>query len=81
MEMSQQTDRPRRRAVSPLVPTPGETARIEGLQAQVDDLKYTLSNVLQCLVETEVISDPERRAALVADARAALQAELRDYLD
>jgi hypothetical protein len=81
MEMSQQTDRPRRRAVSPLVPTPGETARIEGLRAQVDDLKYTLSNVLQCLVETASISDPERRAALVADARAALQAELRDYLD
>jgi hypothetical protein len=81
MEMSQQTERPRRRAVSPLVPTPGETARIEGLQAQVDDLKYTLSNVLQCLVETADISDPERRAALVADARAALQAELRDYLD
>jgi hypothetical protein len=81
MEMSQQTDRPRRRAVSPLVPTPGEKARIEGLQAQVDDLKYTLSNVLQYLVDTAVISDPERHAALVADARAALKAELRDYLD
>ena len=80
MEMTQHTERPRRRAVSPLVPTPGEKARIEGLQAQVDDLKYTLSNVLQCLVKTAVISDPERRAALVADARAALKAELRDYL-
>ncbi len=68
------------RAVNPLVPPVGDKPRIEGLEAQVEDLKYTLSNVLQCLVATIDAAPDGRHAALVDDARAALRAEVADYL-
>lgn len=55
--------------------------RIAGLTAQVDDLKYTLHVVLQCLVadQKKLVRD-ERYKALVKDARAALNAKETDYL-
>ena len=80
MEKDQESAHPCRRVTSPLVPPLGDKSRIEGLQAQVDDLKYTLSNILQCLVKTVDISRDERHAALVDDARAALEADVPDYL-
>ena len=49
---------------NPLVPPIGDRSRIEGLEAQVEDLKYTLNNVLQCLVATMDVTRGERHAAL-----------------
>ncbi len=67
-------------AANPLVPPIGDRSRIEGLEAQVEDLKYTLNNVLQCLVATMDVTREERHAALVEDARAALKTRVADYL-
>ncbi len=68
------------RAVNPLIPPVGDKPRIQGLQAQVEDLKYTLNNLLQCLVANVDMAREDRPAALVEDARAALRAEVADYL-
>jgi hypothetical protein len=65
---------------NPLVPPIGDRSRIEGLEAQVEDLKYTLNNVLQCLVAATDVTREERHAALVEDARAALRTRVADYL-
>lgn len=54
---------------------------IAGLRAQVDDLKYTLENVLQCLVANADMPRQQRYESLIADARAALKAKETDYLD
>ena len=51
------------------------------LQAQVEDLKHTLHIVLQCLVANSDVSHQDRYEALIDDARAALAATDRDYLD
>jgi hypothetical protein len=67
-------------AANPLVPPIGDRSRIEGLEAQVEDLKYTLNNVLQCLVAAMDVTREERHTALVADARAALKTRVADYL-
>ena len=67
-------------AANPLVPPIGDRSRIEGLEAQVEDLKYTLNNVLQCLLATMDATRGERHAALVEDARAALKTRVVDYL-
>lgn len=65
---------------SPLIPPICERARIQGLEAQVEDLKYTLNNVLQCFIATLDVTREERHAALVEDARAALKTRVADYL-
>ena len=65
---------------NPLVPPIGDQTRIEGLEAQVEDLKYTLNNVLQCLVAATEGTQEQRHAALVEDARAALKTRITDYL-
>lgn len=65
---------------NPLAPPIGDRSRIEGLEAQVEDLKYTLNNVLQCLVAATDVTREERHAALVDDARAALRTRVADYL-
>jgi len=80
MDMNPQIERSLSRAANPLVPPMGDKPRIQGLQAQVEDLKYTLNNVLQCLVDTIDARHEGRQAALVEDARAALRAEVADYL-
>ena len=67
-------------AANPRVPPLGDDSRIRGLEAQVDDLKYMLNNVLQCIVLNEDIRPEDRRAALIEDARAALRAGVADYL-
>lgn len=67
-------------AANPLIPPICERARIEGLEAQVEDLKYTLNNVLQCFVAALDVTREERHAALVEDARAALKTRVADYL-
>jgi len=68
------------RAANSLVPPIGDRSRIEGLEAQVEDLKYTLNNVLQSFVAALDVSREARYAALVADARAALKTQVADYL-
>jgi hypothetical protein len=68
------------RDCNPLVPPIGDRSRIEGLEAQVEDLKYTLNNVLQCLVTATDGTREARHAALVEDARAALRTRVADYL-
>jgi hypothetical protein len=80
MDMNPQIERSLSRAANPLVPAMGDKPRIQGLQAQVEDLKYTLNNVLQCLAGTIDARHEGRQAALVEDARAALRAEVADYL-
>jgi hypothetical protein len=80
MDMISQTDRNLSRVANRLVPAIGDTSRIQGLQAQVEDLKYTLNNVLQCLVANIDVARESRHVALVDDARAALRAEVADYL-
>ena len=57
------------------------TRRIAVLQSQVEDLKHTLHIVLQCLVANSDVSHQDRYEALITDARAALAATERDYLD
>ena len=57
------------------------TRRIAVLQSQVEDLKHTLHIVLQCLVANSDVSHQDRYEALINDARAALAATERDYLD
>lgn len=78
--MNNQIDRALRRATNPLVPPIGQTSRIQGLEAQVEDLKYTLHNLLQGFVGLMEGSGEGRHAALVEDARAALRTEVADYL-
>jgi hypothetical protein len=78
--MTSRTEQTLSRTVNPLVPPIGDRSRIEGLEAQVEDLKYTLNNVLQCLVTTTDMTREERHAALVEDARAALVTQVADYL-
>lgn len=56
------------------------TCQIVGLRAQVEDLKYTLQNVLQCLVANNDLACQGRYEALIEDARAALRAKETDYL-
>jgi hypothetical protein len=46
----------------------------------VEDLKYTLHNLLQGFVGLMEGSGEGRHAALVEDARAALRTEVADYL-
>ena len=59
-----------------------EPARqIGALRSQVEDLKHTLHIVLQCLVANSDVSHQDRYEALINDARAALAAKERDYLD
>lgn len=57
-----------------------DASRIKGLEAQVEDLKYTLSNLLQHVAESPSLPQEGRCAALIEDARAALRARLVDYL-
>lgn len=78
--MNRQTERALIRAANPLVPPIGDKSRIEGLEAQVEDLKYTLNNVLQCLESMLNVTGQGRHASLIQDARAALRAEAADYL-
>ena len=80
MEMTAKTERRLSRVANPLVPPLGDKPRLEGLQAQVEDLKYTLSNVLQCLVAHVDRAPDGRNQSLIEDARAALRAEAADYL-
>jgi hypothetical protein len=68
------------RAANPLIPPICERSRIQGLEAQVEDLKYTLNNVLQCFVAALDVAGEDRHAALVEDARAALKTQVADYL-
>ena len=67
-------------AASPRVPPLGDDSRIRGLEAQVDDLKYTLNNILQYISLAEDIKKNGRCAALIEDARAALRSRVVDYL-
>lgn len=78
--MNNRTEQALSRAVNPLIPPIGDRSRIEGLEAQVEDLKYTLNNVLQCLVAAMDVTREARHAALVEDARAALKTQVADYL-
>lgn len=78
--MTNRTGQTLPRAANPLIPPIGDRSRIEGLEAQVEDLKYTLHNVLQCLVTATDVTREERHAALVEDARAALKTKVVDYL-
>lgn len=78
--MHHRTEQAPLRAVNPLVPPIGDGSRIQGLEAQVEDLKYTLNNVLQCFVAVLDVTREERHAALVEDARAALRTKVADYL-
>jgi hypothetical protein len=78
--MNTQTQRAMIRAANPLVPRMGDKSKIEGLEAQVDDLKYTLNNLLQCFVSMLDVNGEGRHAAVVRDARAALETEAADYL-
>jgi hypothetical protein len=80
MTMTAETERRLSRVANPLVPPLGDKPRLEGLQAQVEDLKYTLSNVLQCLVAHVDRAADGRNRSLIEDARAALRAEAADYL-
>ncbi len=57
------------------------TCQIVGLRAQVEDLKYTLQNVLQCLVANNDLACQGRYEALIEDARTALRAKETDYLN
>ena len=67
-------------AASPRVPPLGDKSRIRGLEAQVDDLKYTLNNIVQHIISTKNIPQEDRCFALIEDARAALQSRVVDYL-
>jgi len=78
--MNNRTEQTLSRPANPLIPPIGDRSRIEGLEAQVEDLKYTLNNVLQCLVTTMDVTREGRHAALVEDARAALKTRVADYL-
>ena len=55
--------------------------QVKALLAQVEDLKYTLHNVLQCMVANSDVSHQDRYEALINDARAALAAKEDHYLD
>lgn len=57
------------------------TQQVKTLLAQVEDLKYTLHNVLQCMIANSDVSHQERYEALINDARAALAAKENHYLD
>ena len=81
MDMTPHEERCLSRLANPLIPPLGDKSRIQGLQAQVEDLKYTLNNVLQCLVGNADLMQEGRHVALAEDARAALRAEVADYLD
>ena len=78
--MNSPMERAEIRTANPLVPRMGDRSRIQGLEAQVDDLKYTLNNLLQCVVVMLDVSGEGRHSALVRDARAALKTEVADYL-
>jgi len=78
--MNSQMERALVRAANPLVPPMGDKSKIEGLEAQVDDLKYTLNNLLQCFVAMLDVTGEGRHSSLVRDARAALRTEAADYL-
>lgn len=78
--MNSQTARALVRAANPLVPPMGDKSKIEGLEAQVEDLKYTLNNLLQCFVTMLDVNGEGRHAAVVRDARDALKTEAADYL-
>lgn len=67
-------------AASPRVPPLGDESRIRGLEAQVDDLKYTLNNIVQYIVLASNVQQSERCFALIEDARAALRSRVVDYL-
>jgi hypothetical protein len=67
-------------AANPHVPPLGDDSRIRGLEAQVDDLKYTLNNILQYISSSEEIKKNGRCSALIEDARAALRSRVVDYL-
>jgi hypothetical protein len=67
-------------AAKPHVPPLGDESRIRGLEAQVDDLKYTLNNIVQYIVLSANIQQNERCSALIEDARAALRSRVVDYL-
>jgi hypothetical protein len=67
-------------AANPRVPPLGDASRIRGLEAQVDDLKYTLNNIIQYITSYDEIKKSGRCAALVEDARAALRSRVVDYL-
>lgn len=62
------------------VPALGDKSRIRGLEAQVDDLKYTLNNIVQYLILSANAPQEDRGFALIEDARAALRSRVVDYL-
>jgi hypothetical protein len=67
-------------AANPRIPPLGDESRIRGLEAQVDDLKYTLNNIVHFIVLTINLHKHGRCSALIEDARAALRSKVVDYL-
>jgi hypothetical protein len=55
-------------------------SQIVTLRAQVEDLKYTLQNVLQCMIANNDKASQGRYEALIEDARTVLRAKETDYL-
>lgn len=63
------------------MPPIDDRSLIRGLEAQVEDLKYTLSNVLQGFDATSEETLDARRQSLIEDAKAALRGKPADYID
>ncbi|MEM9683556.1 MAG: hypothetical protein AAF942_09850 [Pseudomonadota bacterium] len=68
----------RRKAMLPPI---DDRSMIRGLEAQVEDLKYTLSNILQGFAESPEATLDSRQQSLLEDARAALNGKPADYID
>ena len=64
-----------------LLPPIDDRSMIRGLEAQVEDLKYTLSNILQGFADAPESALNSRQLSLIDDARAALKGKPADYID